>query len=111
MIPINVMVLVAAVVCLLFFIMLSLIIYQLKGVISGFQETSTDKVPDLTAEQCRTHFVNLCKSVDMLLDILECCKELEEMLDQWARIGMGNFNEYAAGSVAGSDTEDINIIL
>ncbi|KAG2136997.1 hypothetical protein DEU56DRAFT_946282 [Suillus clintonianus] len=55
-IPINVMLLVAAV---------------LKGVISGFQETGTDKVPVLTTEQCRTHFVNLRKSVDMLLDIPE----------------------------------------
>ncbi|KAG0705575.1 hypothetical protein DFH29DRAFT_872924 [Suillus ampliporus] len=59
----------------------------------------------------RTHFVNLQKSVDMLLDILERREELEEMLDQWARIGMGDFNEYAAGSVVGSNTEDINIIL
>ncbi|KAG1792579.1 uncharacterized protein HD556DRAFT_1444266 [Suillus plorans] len=33
----------------------------LKGVISGFHETGTDKVPELTAEQCRTHFVNLRK--------------------------------------------------
>ncbi|KAG2124367.1 hypothetical protein DEU56DRAFT_759722 [Suillus clintonianus] len=95
-IPINTMLLVAAV---------------LKGIISGFRETGTDKVPDLTAEQCRTHFINLRKSVDMLLDIPERCEELEEMLDQWARIGMGDFDNYAAGSVAGSDAEDINIIL
>ncbi|KAG2031368.1 hypothetical protein BDR03DRAFT_986462 [Suillus americanus] len=95
-IPINAMLLVAAV---------------LKGVISGFRKTGTDKVPDLTAKQCRTHFVNLQKSVDTLLDIPERCKELEDMLEQWARIGMGDFDEYAAGSVAGSDMEDINIIL
>ncbi|KAG2058766.1 hypothetical protein BDR06DRAFT_968272 [Suillus hirtellus] len=63
---------------------------DLKGVISGFCETSTDKVPDLTAEQCRTHFVNLQKSVDTLLDIPECCEELEDMLEQWARVGIDN---------------------
>lgn len=84
---------------------------QLKGVISGFRETGTDKVPDLTAEQCRIHFVNLRKSVDKLLDIPERRDELEDMLDQWARIGMGDFDEYAAGSATGSDAEDINIIL
>ncbi|KAG2153430.1 uncharacterized protein EDB93DRAFT_1248703 [Suillus bovinus] len=66
-IPINVMLLVAAV---------------LKGIISGFRETGTDKVPDLTTEQCRIHFFNLWKSVDKLLDIPEHCDELEDMLDQ-----------------------------
>ncbi|KAG2036354.1 hypothetical protein BDR03DRAFT_982978 [Suillus americanus] len=76
-IPINVMLLVAAV---------------LKGVISGFQETGTDKVPDLTTEQCRTHFINLQKSVDTLLNIPERREELEDMLEQWARIGMGGFD-------------------
>ncbi|KAG2048238.1 hypothetical protein BDR06DRAFT_1013139 [Suillus hirtellus] len=77
--PINVMLLVAVV---------------LKGVISGFQETGTDK-----------------KSVDKLLDIPERCNKLGDMLDQWARIGMGDFDGYAAGSATGSDAEDINIIL
>ncbi|KAG2105474.1 uncharacterized protein F5147DRAFT_775243 [Suillus discolor] len=74
-IPVNAMLLVAVV---------------LKGVISGFRETGTDKVPDLTAEQCRTHIVNLRKSVDTLLDIPEHCEELEDMLEQWARVGMGD---------------------
>ncbi|KAG2143606.1 hypothetical protein DEU56DRAFT_910737 [Suillus clintonianus] len=83
----------------------------LKGVLSGFRETGTDKVPDLTAEQCRTHFANLQKSVDKLLDIPERREELEDMLEQWARIGMGDYDEYADGSVADSDAEDVNIIL
>jgi hypothetical protein len=110
-IPINAMLLVAAAVCLLLFILLSLMIQQLKGVISGFQETGTDKVPDLTVEQCRIHFGNLWQSVDKLLEVLECCEELEDMLDQWARTGIGDFDGYAAGSATGSDAEDINIIL
>ncbi|KAG2353571.1 hypothetical protein BDR07DRAFT_1383031 [Suillus spraguei] len=93
-IPINAMPLVAAV---------------LKGVISGFCETGTDKVPELTTEQCRAHFINLWKSIDTLLGIPECHKELEDMLEQWARIGMGDLNEYADGSA--SDAEDVNIIL
>ncbi|KAG1805322.1 uncharacterized protein BJ212DRAFT_1304107 [Suillus subaureus] len=93
-IPINAMLLVAAV---------------LKGIISGFHETGTDKVPELTTEQCRAHFVNLRKSIDTLLDVLEHHKELEDMLEQWARIGMGDFNEYADASA--SDVEDVNIIL
>ncbi|KAG2367481.1 hypothetical protein BDR07DRAFT_1479062 [Suillus spraguei] len=95
-IPVNGMLLVAVV---------------LKGVISGFHETGTDKVPDLTAEQCRIYFINLQKLVDTLLNILECHEELEDMLEQWARIGRGNFDEYAAGSAMGSDAEDINLIL
>ncbi|KAG2751364.1 hypothetical protein P692DRAFT_201803875 [Suillus brevipes Sb2] len=94
-IPINAMLLVAAV---------------LKGVISGFHETGTDKVPDLTAEQCRIHFNNLRRSVDTLFNIPERREELEDMLEQWARVGMGD-SEYATGSVSGSDAEDINIIL
>ncbi|KAG1871997.1 hypothetical protein C8R48DRAFT_670404 [Suillus tomentosus] len=94
-IPVNAMLLVAAV---------------LKGVISGFCETGTDKVPDLTAEQCRTHFVNLRKSVDTLLDIPERREELEDMLEQWARVGMGD-SEYATGSATGSDGEDTIIMV
>ncbi|KAG1843846.1 hypothetical protein C8R48DRAFT_780499 [Suillus tomentosus] len=74
-IPINAMLLVAAV---------------LKGVISGFCETGTDKVPDLTAEQCRIHFNNLRRSVDTLFNIPERREELEDMLEQWARVGMGD---------------------
>ncbi|KAG1764316.1 hypothetical protein EDD22DRAFT_951737 [Suillus occidentalis] len=94
-IPINAMLLVAAV---------------LKGVISGFRETGTDKVPDLTTEQCRIHFNNLRRSVDTLFNIPERREELEDMLEQWARVGMGD-SEYATGSASGSDAEDVNIIL
>jgi hypothetical protein len=80
-----------------------------KGVISGFSETSTNKVPELSADRCRTNFVKLQKSIDKLLDILECHEELEEMLAQWAKIGLGG-SDYSDGSDAGSDTGDISII-
>ncbi|KAG1894037.1 uncharacterized protein F5891DRAFT_1195728 [Suillus fuscotomentosus] len=91
-IPVNTMLLVAAV---------------LKGVISGFQETGTDKVPDLTAEQCRIHFANLWKSVDKLLEVPERRKELEDMLDQWARTGMGNFDGWKDGVLALDEAQGI----
>ncbi|KAG0705984.1 hypothetical protein DFH29DRAFT_872717 [Suillus ampliporus] len=95
-IPVNALILVAAV---------------MKGVISGFSETGTDKVPELSADRCRTNFDKLRKSVEKLLDIPECREELEEMLDQWAKIGMGEFDWHADGSDAGSDAGDVNIIL
>ncbi|KAG1842139.1 hypothetical protein F4604DRAFT_1939011 [Suillus subluteus] len=95
-IPVNGLILVAAV---------------MKGVISGFSETGTNKVPELSADRCRTDFNNLRKSVDKLLDILERREELEEMLEQWAKIGMGEFDWHVDGSAAGSDTGDINIVL
>ncbi|KAG2741628.1 hypothetical protein P692DRAFT_201810194 [Suillus brevipes Sb2] len=72
-IPVNGLILIAAVV---------------KGVISGFSETGTDKVPELSADRCRTDFVRLQKSVDKLLDIPEHREELEEMLAQWAKIAV-----------------------
>lgn len=83
----------------------------MKGVISGFSETGTDKVPELSADRCRTDFVRLQKSVDKLLDIPERREELEEMLAQWAKIGMGGSDWHSDGSDAGSDAGDINIIL
>ncbi|KAG2092794.1 uncharacterized protein F5147DRAFT_779534 [Suillus discolor] len=95
-IPINAMLLVAAV---------------LKGVISGFRETGTDKVPELTTEQCRAHFVNLQKSIDTLLDIPERREELEDMLEQWARIGMGDFNEYADGNALHPAWRDARVLF
>ncbi|KAG2112000.1 uncharacterized protein F5147DRAFT_771573 [Suillus discolor] len=94
-IPVNVLILVAAV---------------MKGVISGFGETGTDKSPELPADRCRTNFNKLQASVDKFLDIPELHEELEEMLQQWAKIGMGESDWHADGSAAGSDV-DINIIL
>ncbi|KAG1761538.1 hypothetical protein EV702DRAFT_1207149 [Suillus placidus] len=70
-IPVNALILMAAVI---------------KGVISGFSETSTDKVPELSADRCRTDFNNLQKSIDKLLDIPEHREELEEMLSNGLRL-------------------------
>ncbi|KAG2054213.1 hypothetical protein BDR06DRAFT_1007888 [Suillus hirtellus] len=94
-IPPNALILVAAV---------------MKGVISGFSETGTDKVPDLSAEKCRTDFNSLQKSLDKLMDIPERRDELEDMLALWAGIGMGKL-VHGDSSAEGSDLEDINIIL
>ncbi|KAG1857528.1 hypothetical protein C8R48DRAFT_775460 [Suillus tomentosus] len=94
-IPPNALILVAAV---------------MKGVISGFSETGTDKVPDLSAEKCRTDFNSLQKSLDKLMDIPEHRDELEDMLALWAGIGMGKL-VHGDSSAEGSDSEDINIIL
>ncbi|KAG1885861.1 uncharacterized protein F5891DRAFT_1201527 [Suillus fuscotomentosus] len=51
----------------------------------------------------RTDFVRLQKSVNKLLDIPERREELEEMLAQWAKIGMGGSDWHLDGSDAGSD--------
>lgn len=82
----------------------------MKGVISGFGETGTDKSPELPTDRCRTDFNKLWASVDKLLDIPELHEELQEMLQQWAKIGTGESDWHADGSAAGSDV-DINIIL
>ncbi|KAG0696683.1 hypothetical protein DFH29DRAFT_879205 [Suillus ampliporus] len=87
-----------------------LLLMVMKGVITGFCETSTDKVPDLSADKCRANFNSLRKSVDTLMDNIDCCVELEEMLQQWAMIGMGDL-DFDGGSVGGSDMEDVNVIL
>ncbi|KAG2055950.1 hypothetical protein BDR06DRAFT_1006423 [Suillus hirtellus] len=94
-IPPNALILVAAV---------------MKGIISGFSETGTDKVPDLSAEKCRTDLNSLQKSLDKLMDIPERRDELEDMLALWAGIGMGKL-VHGDSSAEGSDLEDINIIL
>ncbi|KAG1901599.1 uncharacterized protein F5891DRAFT_1187470 [Suillus fuscotomentosus] len=82
----------------------------MKGVISGFSETGTNRSPELPADRCRTDFNKLWTSVDKLLNIPELREELEEMLQQWAKIGMSESDWHADGSAAGSDV-DINIIL
>jgi hypothetical protein len=82
----------------------------MKGVISGFSETGTDKVPDLSADRCRNDFNILQKSLDTLMDIPERREELEDMLAQWAKIGMGEL-VHGNGSAGDSDWEDVNIIL
>ncbi|KAG2132145.1 uncharacterized protein EDB93DRAFT_1107977 [Suillus bovinus] len=61
-----------------------------KGILTGFCDTSTDKVPNLSADKCR--------SGDTLMDNSERRQELESMLEEWADVGM-----------MGSD--DVNIIL
>jgi hypothetical protein len=80
-----------------------------KGVLSGFHETGTDKVPDLSADNCRTDFNALQKSVDTLIEILQRRQELEEMLEEWAKFGM--MSGVHNGSDSGSAMEDVNIII
>ncbi|KAG2101104.1 uncharacterized protein F5147DRAFT_776832 [Suillus discolor] len=93
-IPVNGLILVAAVA---------------KGVLSGFHDSGTDKVPDLTADTCRADFNILRKSVDKSMDVPERHVELEEMLKEWAEEGMIGELRNELDSAAGS--EDINIII
>jgi hypothetical protein len=91
------------------FLFLLLISQQTKGVLAGFRDTGSDKVPDLSADKCRSDFDAIRRSVDTLMEVPERCRELEEMLEEWARVGMmGEFFDDSDG-VAGS--EDVNIIL
>lgn len=83
---------------------------QTKGVLTGFRETGTDKVPDLSADKCRADFDLLQRSVDALLKIPDRRAELEEMLEQWAMIGVGDL-DFDEDNTGGSDMEDVNIIL
>ncbi|KAG0693660.1 hypothetical protein DFH29DRAFT_881291 [Suillus ampliporus] len=92
MMPVNALILVGAVA---------------KGILTGFHKTGTDKVPDLSADKCRSDFDSLRKSVDKLMDIPERRQELESMLEEWADVGM--MGESWDDSDAGSD--DVNIIL
>ncbi|KAG2111850.1 hypothetical protein BD769DRAFT_1392006 [Suillus cothurnatus] len=80
-----------------------------KGVLTGFCDSGTDKVPDLTADTCRADFNLLQKSVDKLMTIPERRAELEEMLKEWAEEGMMGELRNDWDSAAGSD--DINIII
>ncbi|KAG0708252.1 hypothetical protein DFH29DRAFT_871153 [Suillus ampliporus] len=83
---------------------------QMKGVLAGFRETGTDKVPDLSADKCRADFNSLQRSVDALLENPDHRAELEEMLEQWAMIGAGDL-DFDEGNSGGSGMEDVNIIL
>ncbi|KAG1810370.1 uncharacterized protein HD556DRAFT_1436118 [Suillus plorans] len=80
-----------------------------KDVLSGFRDSGTDKVPDLTADTCRAEFNILRKSVDKLMDIPERRVELEEMLREWAEEGM--IGELCNDSDSAAGSEDINIII
>ncbi|KAG2127298.1 uncharacterized protein EDB93DRAFT_1109314 [Suillus bovinus] len=100
-IPVNGLLLVGAV---------SLTNQQTKGVLTGFHETGTDKVPDLSTDKCRADFDLLQRSVDALLKIPDCRVELEEMLEQWAMIGAGDL-DFDKDNTGGSDMKDVNIIL
>ncbi|KAG2059352.1 hypothetical protein BDR06DRAFT_967892 [Suillus hirtellus] len=82
---------------------------KMKGVLTGFHNSGTDKVPDLTADTCRANFNLLQKSVNKLMTIPERCAELEEMLKEWAEEGMMGELCNNWDSAAGSD--DINIII
>ncbi|KAG1768591.1 hypothetical protein EV702DRAFT_1203219 [Suillus placidus] len=59
-----------------------------KDILTGFHDTGTDKVPDLSADKCRSDFDSLRKSVDKLMGIPERRQELENMLEEWANVGM-----------------------
>ncbi|KAG2360914.1 hypothetical protein BDR07DRAFT_1377620 [Suillus spraguei] len=79
-----------------------------KGVLSGFHDSGTDKVPDLTADTCRANFNLLQKSINKLMAIPECCVELEEMLKEWAEEGMiGELRNDLDSAVGSND----NIII
>ncbi|KAG1780972.1 hypothetical protein EV702DRAFT_1193807 [Suillus placidus] len=93
-IPINSLILVAAVT---------------KGVITGFRDTGTDKVPDLSADRCRSDFNAIQKSVDKLMENPEHRQELDEMLEEWAEYGM--MDELQDDSDGASGSEDVNIIM
>ncbi|KAG2744751.1 hypothetical protein P692DRAFT_20744111 [Suillus brevipes Sb2] len=93
-IPVNGLILVAAVV---------------KGVLSGFRDTGTDRVPDLSADKCRADFNALRKSVDTLIEIPQRRQELEEMLEEWAEFGL--MSGVPNGSDSSSGKEDVNIII
>ncbi|KAG0697883.1 hypothetical protein DFH29DRAFT_878417 [Suillus ampliporus] len=86
-IPINSLILVAAVVGFGLNQFLSFITDQCltdEGVLSSFHDSGTDKVSDLTADTCRADFNTLQKSINKLMDIPKRHVELEEMLREWA---------------------------
>ncbi|KAG1831471.1 hypothetical protein EV424DRAFT_1342849 [Suillus variegatus] len=75
---------------------LILVAAVMKGVLSVFSKTGTDKLPDLSADKCRSDFNSLRRSVDKLMDIPKHHEELEDMLVQWAMIGMVYASLYGA---------------
>ncbi|KAG1828237.1 hypothetical protein EV424DRAFT_1344946 [Suillus variegatus] len=76
---------------------LLLVAIMIKGVITGFRETGTDKVPDLSADKYS------------LVDNPERGRELEEMLEEWPMTGMGD-HYFDDDDMGGSDMEDVNVI-
>ena len=82
----------------------------MKGILAGFHDTGSDKVPDLSADKCRSDFDSLRKSVDRLMESPERRRELEEMLEEWAGVGMMSELCDDSDNVAGG-SEDVNIIL
>lgn len=81
----------------------------MKGILTGFCNTDTDKVPNLSADKCRSDFNVLWKSVDTLMANPECHQELGSMLEEWADMGMMGKLWDDSDSAAGSD--NVNIIL
>ncbi|KAG2353751.1 hypothetical protein BDR07DRAFT_1495722 [Suillus spraguei] len=82
----------------------------IKGVITGFHKTSTNKVPDLSTDKCRANFNSLQKSVDNLIHNPECGKDFKEMMEEWAMTGMGD-HYFDDNNTGGSDMEDVDVIL
>ncbi|KAG1727266.1 uncharacterized protein EDB91DRAFT_1086469 [Suillus paluster] len=82
---------------------------EIKGVLSGFCDSGTDKVPDLATDMCRADFNALQKSINKLMVVPKRQVEPEEMQKEWAKEGMiggiHNDSDGAAGS------KDINIII
>ncbi|KAG2068282.1 hypothetical protein BDR04DRAFT_1119884 [Suillus decipiens] len=103
----NLMVLKEA--CLSFYYSNSKKALKMKGVLSSFHDSGTDKVPDLTADTCRADFNLLQKSVNKLMTIPKCCMELEEMLKEWAEEGM--MGELCNDSDSAASSNNINIII
>ncbi|KAG1727088.1 uncharacterized protein EDB91DRAFT_1254057 [Suillus paluster] len=57
-----------------------ILVAMMKGVLSSFHNSGTDKVPDLTTDMCRADFNTLQKSINKLMVIPKWHVELEEML-------------------------------
>ncbi|KAG2338229.1 hypothetical protein BDR05DRAFT_952053 [Suillus weaverae] len=95
--------------CLILINGLILMAVVMKGVITGFHDTGTDKVPDLSTNKCRSNFNAIQKSVDKLMENPEHHQELDKMLEEWAEYGM--MDELQDDSDSTSGSEDVNIIM